>query len=111
MVPRSELRPDVLPTQRLTDQGRPVAKIRADLRRIPNVRNAISVVGALVQSVGVIIAAAWIDRPLVWVAAFILMARGFALLAILAHEAPHRFLFSNRRPNHWLAPWVLRYPT
>jgi fatty acid desaturase len=110
MVPRAELRPDVLPTERLTDQGRPVPEIRADLRRIPNVRNAISVAGALVQSVGVIVAAAWIDRPLVWVVAFILMARGFALLAILAHEAAHRLLFSDRRINDWVGRWVLGYP-
>src|SRR5215472_6405091 len=110
MVPPADLRPEVLPTARLTEQGRPVPEVRADLRRIPNLRNGISVAGALLQSVGIIVLAAWIDHPLVWVAAFMLMARGFALLAILAHEAAHRLLFSNRRLNDWIGRWVLGYP-
>jgi fatty acid desaturase len=84
--------------------------VRAELRRIPDARNAITVAGALLQTFGLIAAAAWIDHPVVWVVAFLLMARGFALLAILGHEAAHRLLFSNRRANDFVGKWLLSYP-
>ena len=110
MVPRAELRPEVLPTERLIADGRPAPKLRAELRRIPDFRNACSVAGALLQTFGLIALAAWIDRPLMWVVTFVLMARGFALLLILSHEAAHRLLFSNRKINDWVGKWLLAYP-
>jgi fatty acid desaturase len=110
MVPEAAIRPDVLPSDRLTASGRPVPELRTQLRRIPNVRNGISVAGALAQTVGLIAVAAWLDHPVAWAVAFLLMARGFALLAILSHEAAHRLLFSNRRLNDWVGKWVLSYP-
>lgn len=110
MVPRPELRPDVLPSGHLTETGRPIPPLRAELRRIPDLRNALSVMGALLQTVGLVALAARIDHPLAWLAAFVLMARGFALLAILAHEAAHRLLFSNRRLNDAVGKWLLGYP-
>ena len=110
MVPTDEFLPDVLPTERLTAQGRMVPELRADLRRIPNARNVLTVAGALLQTFGVIAAAAWIDEPLVWVIAFLLMCRGFALFGILGHEAAHRLLFSNRPVNDWIGRWILSYP-
>jgi fatty acid desaturase len=110
VVPADDLLPDVLPTERLGPRGLPVPELRAELRRIPNLRNALSVAGALTQTFGVIALAAWIDHPVAWVAAFLLMGRGFALLAILAHEAAHRLLFTNRRLNDGVGRWVLGYP-
>jgi fatty acid desaturase len=110
MVPDTDLLPATLPAGRLTGHGRPVPEWRAELRRIPNLRNAFTVAGALAQTFGLIALAAWIDRPVVWVVAFVLMARGFALLAILGHEAAHRLLFSNRGVNDFVGKWLLAYP-
>lgn len=110
MLPDPALLTDVLPTDRLGPTGRPVGALRDELYRIPNVRNAISVAGVWVQSVGVIIAALWWGHPLGYVAAFFLMGRAFALFAILTHEAAHRLLFSNRRVNDVVGAWLLGYP-
>ena len=110
MVPADRLLTAVLPTERLTASGRPVPEVRAELRRVPDVRNALTVAGALAQTAGVIALAAWIDHPVVWIAAFVLMARGFALLAILSHEAAHRLLFSRRGINDFVGKWLLSYP-
>lgn len=110
LVPPASALPDVLPTDRLLAGGKPVPAIRAELRRIPNARNAITVVGVLLQSFGVIALAVWIDHPVTWVAAFLLMGRSFALYAILAHEAAHRLLFSKRWANDGIGRWLLAYP-
>ncbi len=110
LVPPASALPDVLPTDRLLAGGKPVPALRSELRRIPNVRNAITVAIVLVQSFGVIALAVWLDHPLAWVAAFLLMGRAFALYAILAHEAAHRLLFSKRWANDGIGRWVLAYP-
>ena len=110
MLPPSDLLPDVLPTPRLTGKGVPVPEVRAELRRIPNARNVVTVVGAYAQSFGVIVAAALVHHPVAYVVAFLLMGRAFALLSILSHEAAHRLLFSNKRVNDWIGRWVLGYP-
>ena len=110
MVPPADLLPDVLPTERLNAGGRPAGALRDELRRVPSVRNAVTVVGALAQSFGVVAAAVWIDRWWVWPIAFVLVSRGFVLLSILAHEAAHRLLFANRRVNDLIGAWLLAYP-
>src|ERR1044072_8052366 len=78
MAPPADRLPDVLPTDRLLANGKAVPGIRAELRRIPNLRNAGNVVAVWLQSFGVIALAIWIDHPLAWVAAFFLMGRAFA---------------------------------
>ena len=110
MLPTPELLPDVLPTDRLTASGMPIPELRRELRTIADGRNVLTVVGAYVQSFGVIAAAVAIDHPLAWVAAFALMGRAFALLAILAHEAAHKLLFTNKRANDVVGRWLLAYP-
>jgi fatty acid desaturase len=110
MVPSPDLLPDVLPTDRLSAGGRPIGALRDELRRVPSLRNAGTVAGALAQSFGVVAAAAWIDRWWVWPIAFALVARGFVLQSILAHEAPHRLLFADRRVNDLVGAWLLAYP-
>ncbi len=67
--------------------------------------------GALLQSFGVVIAAAWINTWWSYLLAFVLMARGHVCLNILAHEAAHRLLFTNRRMNDGVGRWLLAYPT
>jgi fatty acid desaturase len=111
MVPVPSLLPHVLPTARLNERGKPTRVLRDELRRIPNMRNSISVVGAVVQSFGVVAAGAWINTWWSYLFAFALMTRGHVCLNILAHEAAHRLLFTNRRMNDGVGRWVLAYPT
>ena len=99
MVPPPAALPDVLPNERFNARGMPVRALRDELRSIPNVRNAVAVVATLLQSFGVVIAAAVINTWWSYVLAFFLMARGHVCLNILGHEAAHRLLFSNRRAN------------
>ena len=111
MTPPSELLPqDVLPTDRLTESGRPSRETRPEYRRIHNVRNAFNVVSVWLQSLGVIALALWIGHPVAYALAFVLMGRGFALFGILTHEASHRLLFSDRRANDLVGRWLLAYP-
>ncbi|CAN5555977.1 hypothetical protein BH20ACT2_BH20ACT2_09350 [soil metagenome] len=110
MVPPAERLPDVLPTDRLSRNGRPLGEVRASLRRIPDARNVLSVLGVWAQSFGVIALAVALDHPVAWVAAFMLMGRAFALYAILAHEAAHRLLFNAKRWNDLVGRWALASP-
>lgn len=110
MLPPSAVRPDTLPTDRLSARGRPVPAVREELRRIPDGRNALTVAGVYLQSFGVIAAAVVIGRWWAYALAFVLMGRAFALYAILAHEAAHRLLFSSKRANDVVGRWFLAYP-
>jgi fatty acid desaturase len=110
LVPRTERLPAVLPTDRLLADGRPAPDVRAELRRIRNVRNGITVMSAWLQIAAVIGVAVWIDRWWVWPIAVVLMGRSFAQLAILGHEAAHRLLFSSKRANDLVGRWLLAYP-
>ena len=86
------------------------ARDQAELRRIPTIRNAITVVGIWAQVVGVLVAAAWLSHPIAWIAAFFLMGRSFALLAILGHEAAHRLLFPKKSVGDFVGRWLASYP-
>jgi fatty acid desaturase len=111
VVPAADILPDVLPTARLTASAMPVAEVRADLRRIDDLRNVGSVLLCWGQALGTIGAAVWIEHPLAYVAAFILMGPAFARFAILGHEAAHKLLFTNKRVNDAVGRWVLAYPS
>lgn len=111
MVPDPSVFADVLPTDRLNERAKPTRLLRDELRHFSNTRNSITVIGALLQSFGVVIAAAWIDTWWSYLLAFVLMARGHVCLNILAHEAAHRLLFTNRRMNDGVGRWLLAYPT
>jgi fatty acid desaturase len=106
MVPPPEVLPDVLPNDRFNARGMPVRSLRDDLRRIPNWRNAIAVTATLLQSFGLVIAAAVINTWWAYLIAFVLMARGHVCLNILGHEAAHRILFSNRKLNDWVGRFL-----
>jgi fatty acid desaturase len=110
VIPDRGVLPEVLPTDRLTDTGRPVPAVRAELRTIPGWRNLLTVAGAWIQSFGVVAAAVVIDRWWSYLVAFFLVGRGFALLNILAHEAAHRLLFNHKRVNDFVGRWLLAYP-
>src|SRR5690554_7417854 len=110
MRPAEHLLVDVLPASSLGPTGRPVGKLRDELYRILNVRNWFHVAGLWVQSVGVLVVASWWGHPVGWVVAFLLMGRSFARFSILAHEAAHRLLFSNRTLNDRVGAWLVAYP-
>lgn len=110
MVPHPELLPDVLPTDRLLASAKPVPQIRAELRRIDDLRNAGSVALCWVQAALVIGAAAWWGHPIGYLVAVVAMGFTFARFAILAHEAAHKLLFTDKRVNDWVGRWLLAYP-
>jgi fatty acid desaturase len=98
------------PTSRLTPEARPAPGWREELRRIPSVRNGVSVVALYAQTIGLIVLAVWANNPFVWVAVFLLMGRAHAQFAALMHEAAHRLLFRNRTLNDWVGRWLLGFP-
>src|ERR687894_146485 len=110
MLPAADVLPDALPTDRLTAAGMPVPALRTELRRIDDLRNTGSVLLTWGQAVATIGAAIWLDNPLAWVAAFLLMGPVHARFAIIAHEAAHKLLFSDKRWNDRVGRWLLSYP-
>ncbi len=111
MVPTPDILPQVLPTPNLNERGRPVGQFRDELRRINNGRNALTVAIALIQSVGLVVAAGYLNTWWAYLGAFVFMARGHVCLNILAHEAAHRMLFSNRTANDLVGRWGVGYLT
>ncbi len=111
MVAPTTALPDVLPTERLLAGGKAVPEIRAELRKIPNLRSALAVVLVCVEPIAIIGAAIWLSHPVAWVVAFFLMGRQYARFASLGHEAVHRTLFSNRQLNDVVGRWLLSYPS
>jgi fatty acid desaturase len=106
--------PTVLPVARETAvvraDGKPLPGVRAELRRIPSIRNAGSVLFLYVQTGAVLYATVrW--SPWVWPATFVLMGRAHAQFASLMHEAAHRLLFRNRTANDLVGRWLLGYPS
>ena len=102
--------PSVLPSERLLANGMAIPALRADLRRIDNVRNAISVAAVWFWVALIIGGAVWIDQWWSYLIAFVLMGPMYARFAILMHEAAHKLLFTNKRWNDWIGKWVVAYP-
>ena len=110
LVPAPEILPQVLPTERLLESGVLRPDLRADLRRIPDLRNAVAVTATwawLALLVGVV---SWIGHPLAWVAGIVLATPIHVRFAILMHEAAHRLLFSRKGVNDWVGTWLVAYP-
>lgn len=111
MIPDQTLLTPPMPGHLVRDDGRPDAALRDDLRHIASVCNVWSVAWLWVQTIGVVVLAAWWGRPVGWVAAFFLFGRAHAQFAALMHEAAHRLLFRNRKANDWTGRWLLGFPT
>lgn len=111
MVPAPERLPSTLPTDRLNERGMARNPLRAELRRIDNLGNVVTVTGALVLSFGVVTLAGWLNTWWAYVLAFFVMGGSHVRLNILGHEAAHRLLFTSRRANDWVGRWLLSYPT
>ena len=110
MVADEAARPDVLPTQRLLENGKARPELRADLRRISDARNAVTVASVWLWVALIIGGAVWIDRWWAYLVAFLLMGPMYARFAILMHEAAHKLLFTNKRVNDWVGTWLVAYP-
>ena len=78
MVPEASAFTAASPTSRITPDGHPKPELRAELRHIPNVRNAISVASIYVQNVAIVWAALALHNPITYVIAFVLMGRAHA---------------------------------
>jgi len=111
MVADAAARPEVLPTDRLQANGMARPELRADLRRIADGRNAVTVTSVWLWVAVIIGGAAWIDRWWAYLTAFVLMGPMYARFAILMHEAAHKLLFTNKRVNDWVGTWLIAYPT
>jgi fatty acid desaturase len=111
MIPRPELLPSVLPTDRLTKTGVAIPEIRTELRRIANGRNAVTVTFAHLQCFGLLVLVARVaDRTgwwWLWVPMFFLQGRAHALLGILSHEGTHRLLFTSQKVNDFVGGWLI----
>lgn len=110
VVPSEALRPSVLPTERLLPNGVMRPELRAALRRIPDRRNALTVVMVWVWTLVIVGGAALWSSPLGWFLAFVLMGPMHARFAILMHEAAHKLLFTDKRVNDWVGTWLVAYP-
>src|SRR5437763_6036544 len=110
MLPAPDLLPAVLPTDRLGAKGVARPDLRAEYRTIPDLRNAVTVVGALLQTVGVVVAAGVVHTWWAYLIAFLVMGRGHCQLNILGHESAHRLLFSRKGWNDQVGRWLLGYP-
>ena len=111
MVADEAARPDVLPTDRLLDNGKARPELRADLRRIADGRNAVTVASVWLWVAVIIGGAVWVDRWWAYLVAFVLMGPMYARFAILMHEAAHKLLFTDKRVNDWVGTWLIAYPT
>jgi len=94
-------------SDRLRPDGRPRPELRAELRRIPDARNAGLVAIVFAYPFVVAWAAVTIDHWAAWVAAFFVMGAYFQRALTLFHEAAHRLLFSNRRLNDLIGEKII----
>ncbi len=86
-------------SERLRPDGRPTPKFRQELRRIPNVANALNVVASLAAPVAVVAAVIAIGHQLAVIVAVPIIGTLQLRMFIFHHEASHRLLFSNRWLN------------
>ena len=102
LAPAEHQLPPFEGSHRLRPDGRPRPQFRAELRRIPNARNAGLVLIVVAYPFMVCSAAAVVDHPVAWVVAFLFMGAWFQRALTLFHEASHRLLFRDRTLNDWV---------
>jgi len=110
MAPTIDSLPRVINNPSIGTDGRPVPELRAELRRIPSLLNAWSVLWCYGQNILILAAAVHINHIATWLIAFLLMGRMHAQFASLMHEAAHRLLFKHRGANDWVGNWLLGFP-
>jgi fatty acid desaturase len=105
------MRPDVLPSERLGATGMLVPELRAEIRRIDDRRNALSVALLWGMVAVVVLGACWVNLWWSYLVAFVVMGPIYVRFAILMHEATHKLLFTNKSVNDWVGTWLLAYPS
>lgn len=110
MAPTIDSLPRVIDNPSIGTDGRPVPELRAELRRIPSLLNAWSVLWCYGQNILILATAVQINHIATWFIAFLLMGRMHAQFASLMHEAAHRLLFKHRGANDWVGNWLLGFP-
>ena len=110
MAPTIDSLPRVIDNPSIGTDGRPAPELRAELRRIPSLLNAWSVLWCYGQNILILAAAVHINHIATWLIAFLLMGRMHAQFASLMHEAAHRLLFKHRGANDWVGNWLLGFP-
>lgn len=83
----------------LRADGRPKPEFRTRLRRIPNLRNALTTLSIVAAPVAIVAVVAWLGTWWAVVLGFCAMGNLQTRMYILHHEAAHRLLFTNRRIN------------
>lgn len=106
LAPSLDELPQFTGSDRLRPDGRPRPEFRAELRRIPNLRNAITVASAVAQPFVIVWATVAVDRWWAYPLAFVAMGSWFAKAFTLFHEGAHRLLFSSRRVNDLVGQWI-----
>ncbi|MEL6983860.1 MAG: fatty acid desaturase, partial [Actinomycetota bacterium] len=86
-------------SERLRPDGRPRPDLRAELKQIPNARNAITTAVSLLLPAILVAGIIAVDHWLAIVPGVFLMAVLQNRLFLLHHEGSHRLLFSSRRWN------------
>jgi len=110
MAPTIDSLPHVVENPSISANGRPAPELRAELRRIPSLLNAWSVLWCYGQNILILVAAVHFNHIALWLLAFLLMGRMHAQFASLMHEAAHRLLFKHRGANDWVGNWLLGFP-
>lgn len=110
LIPATDLLVQPTADGPIAPSGKPRPELREQLRRIPNVHNALNVVALYAITIGIFVLTARLDNVFVWIAAFLVMGPIHARFAILMHESAHRLLFSNRRANDLIGKWLIAYP-
>lgn len=95
---------------RLRADARPEPTWREELRRIPDLRNAVSILSMYAQTALVIAVTMWWSHPVGWALGVLLMGRAHAQFMSLMHESAHRLLFTNKKTNDWVGRWLIGYP-
>lgn len=110
MVPNDAVLTPGRETSDVLPDGRPQPATRERLRKIPSVRNGLSVVSTYAQTI-VLVWSAVRFGPIAWPPVFVLMGRTHAQFASLMHEAAHRLLFSKKTLNDFVGRWLVGYPS
>lgn len=110
MAPPSTALSYLFTSTKLRSDARPTPQWRAELKRISNPRNALTIAALYAQTLSILWLAIWLHHPLMYAAAFVLMGRAHAQFASLMHESAHRLLFSNKFANDFVGRWLLGFP-
>ena len=110
LTPPASALPDVLPSERLLPNGMLRPELRRPLRRIPSVRNALSVLALWAAVAALVAVATGLHRWWVVVIVSVLMGPVHVRFAILMHEAAHRLLLRSRTANDLVGAWLIAYP-